>query len=77
VARSPQSNSLGTFDFNAQSSLNKALVLELAHGEWIEQRQNCIAPGPFGASKTTSAWHQCPAPKLVALCGGRKGQAGR
>jgi hypothetical protein len=36
--------SLDTFDFNAQPSLNKALVLELAHRERIEKRQNRIAP---------------------------------
>src|SRR3954454_11770584 len=39
----PQTKSLDTFDFNAQPSLNKALVLELARYEWIEKRQNCIA----------------------------------
>jgi DNA replication protein DnaC len=52
AARFPHSKSLDTFDFNAQPSLNKALVLELAHCEWIEKRRNCIAPGPFGTGKT-------------------------
>jgi len=31
--RFPQTKSLYTFDFNAQSSLNKALILELACDE--------------------------------------------
>ena len=51
AARFPQTKSLDTFDFNAQPSLNKALVLELARCEWIEKRQNCIALGPYGSSK--------------------------
>ena len=51
-ARFSQIKSLDTFDFAAQSSLNKSLVLELARGEWIEKRQNCIALGPSGTGKT-------------------------
>src|SRR5450759_3913803 len=46
---------LDTFDFTAQPSLNKALVLELARCEWIEKRQNCIALGPSGTGKTHAA----------------------
>src|SRR6476620_7475874 len=41
-----------TFDFAAQPSLNKPLVLELARGEEIEKRQNCIALWPSGTGKT-------------------------
>jgi hypothetical protein len=52
LARFPQTKSLDTFDFTAQPSLNKALVLELARCEWIEKRQNCIALGPSGTGKT-------------------------
>lgn len=51
-ARFSQVKSLDTFDFAAQPSLNKSLVLELARGEWIEKRQNCIALGPSGTGKT-------------------------
>src|SRR5271157_815346 len=51
-ARFSQIKSLDTFDFAAQPSLNKSLVLELARGEWIEKRQNCIALGPSGTGKT-------------------------
>ena len=36
LARFPQTKSFDTFDFAAQPSLNKALVLELMHCEWIE-----------------------------------------
>ena len=52
LARFSQIKSLDTFDFAAQPSLNKPLVLELARCEWIEQRQNCIALGPSGTGKT-------------------------
>ncbi len=51
-ARFSQIKSLDTFNFAAQPSLKKALVLELARGEWLERRQNCIALGPSGTGKT-------------------------
>jgi hypothetical protein len=35
TAQFPQAKSLDTFEFNALSSLNKVLVLELARHEWI------------------------------------------
>jgi DNA replication protein DnaC len=54
-ARFPQTKSLDTFDFKAIPSLNKSLVLELARGEWIERRENCIALGPVGTGKTHTA----------------------
>jgi IstB-like ATP binding protein len=37
---------------NAQPSLNKALVVELAHRGWIEKRQNRAARKPSGTGKT-------------------------
>ena len=52
AARFPAVKSLDTFDFTAQPSLNKPLVLELARCEWIEKRHNCIALGPSGTGKT-------------------------
>ncbi len=55
LARFPQTKSFDTFDFAAQPSLNKALVLELMRCEWIERRQNCIALGPSGTGKTHTA----------------------
>jgi DNA replication protein DnaC len=55
LAHFPQTKSFNTFDFAAQPSLNKALVLELMRCEWIEKRQNCIALGPSGTGKTHTA----------------------
>ena len=55
IAKFPHTKSFDTFDFAAQPSLNKALVLELARGEWIEQRRNVIALGPSGTGKTHAA----------------------
>ena len=55
LARFPQVKSLDTFDFVAQPSLNKPLVLELARCEWIEKRHNCIALGPSGADSAEVA----------------------
>ena len=52
LARFPQTKSFDTFDFTAQPSLNKSLVLELARCQWMEKRQNCIALGPSGTGKT-------------------------
>ena len=63
LARFAQIKSLDTFDFAAQPSLNKALVLELARCEWIEKRHNCIALGPSGTGKT----HPGPGVRLGRL----------
>jgi len=52
MARFPQAKSFDTFDFVAQPSINKPLVLELARGEWIDKRSNVIALGPSGTGKT-------------------------
>src|SRR3712207_9377779 len=51
-ARFPVVKSLDSFDFPAIPSLNKALVLELARGAYIERRENVIAPGNSGTGKT-------------------------
>jgi DNA replication protein DnaC len=52
AARFPTVKSLDSFDFKAIPALNKALVLELARGEYIERRENVIALGPSGTGKT-------------------------
>ena len=44
--------SLETFDFLAMPSLNKALVLELARGEYISRKENVLALGNSGTGKT-------------------------
>ena len=52
AARFPTVKSLDTFDFLAISSLNKALVLELARCEYIDRKDNVIALGNSGTGKT-------------------------
>jgi DNA replication protein DnaC len=51
-ARFPVVKSLDSFDFLAMPSLNKALVLDLARGSYIEQRENVIALGNSGTGKS-------------------------
>ena len=48
----PATKSLDSFDFTAIPSLNKALTMELARGEFIDRRENVIALGPSGTGKT-------------------------
>ena len=52
AARFPAVKSLDSFDFPAISSVNKALVMELARCEYVERRENVIAVGNSGAGKT-------------------------
>jgi DNA replication protein DnaC len=52
TARFPQVKSLDTFDFTAQPSLNRALILELARGEFIDRRESVILLGGPGTGKT-------------------------
>lgn len=51
-ARFPTVKSLDSFDFLAIPSLNKALVLDLARGDYITRRENVIALGNSGTGKT-------------------------
>ena len=51
AARFPAVKSLDSFAFPAIPPLNKALVLELARGEYIERRENVIALGSSGTGK--------------------------
>jgi DNA replication protein DnaC len=48
----PVHKDFDTFDFAAVPGLNKLKVLELARGEWIEQRGNCCLIGSPGTGKT-------------------------
>ena len=48
AARFPAVKSLDSFDCAAIPALNKMLVLELARGTYLEQRENVIALGPSG-----------------------------
>jgi DNA replication protein DnaC len=51
AARFPQLKSLDEFDFAAQPSLNRALVLELARCEFIDRRESVILLGGPGTGK--------------------------
>jgi DNA replication protein DnaC len=51
-ARFPAAKSLDSFNFLALPSLNKALVLELAHCEYVTRRESIIALGNSGTGKT-------------------------
>lgn len=48
----PVAKDFDTFDFTAVPSLNKPKLLELAHGEWIEQHSNTCFIGSPGTGKT-------------------------
>jgi DNA replication protein DnaC len=48
----PVQKDFDTFDFTAVPSLNKPKVLELARGEWLEERYNCCLIGLSGTGKT-------------------------
>jgi DNA replication protein DnaC len=52
AARFPQLKSLDDFDFTAQPSLNRALVLELARCEFVDRRESVILLGGPGTGKT-------------------------
>jgi DNA replication protein DnaC len=52
AAHFPQVKSLDEFDFTAQPSLNRALILELARCEFIDRRESVILLGGPGTGKT-------------------------
>ena len=52
AARFPQVKSLDTFDFTAQPSLNRALVLELSRCAFIDRRESVLLLGGPGTGKT-------------------------
>jgi DNA replication protein DnaC len=52
AARLPSTKTLDSFDFAAQPSINKPMVLELMRGEYIERRQNVLLIGHPGTGKT-------------------------
>jgi len=51
-AHFPVFKALDSFDFSAIPSLNKALVLELSRGSYIDKRENIIFIGSYGTGKT-------------------------
>ncbi len=52
AAAFPTAKDFDTYDFTALPSLPKQKVLELARGDWIEQRYNCRLVGNAGTGKT-------------------------
>jgi DNA replication protein DnaC len=55
AASFPVVKDFDTFDFTATPGLPKQKVLELARGEWIDQRMNCCLIGGSGTGKTHAA----------------------
>ena len=51
-ARFPIVKTLDSFEFNVIPSLNKAMVLELSRGGYIERKENVIFIGSYGTGKT-------------------------
>jgi DNA replication protein DnaC len=52
AAAFPVAKDFDTYDFSALPGLPKQRVLELARGEWLEQRYNCCLIGNAGTGKT-------------------------
>jgi DNA replication protein DnaC len=54
----PTAKDFDTFDFTAVPGLNKQKILELARGDWIDQRYNVCLVGNSGTGKThlATAW---------------------
>jgi len=52
AAKFPVLKTLDTFEFAAQSSINRELVRELARGEYIDRRENVLMVGNSGTGKT-------------------------
>jgi DNA replication protein DnaC len=68
AAAFPVHKDFDTFDFTAVPSLNKQKILELARGEWLDQRFNVCLLGGVGIGKT----HIAIALGLAACRQGRK-----
>src|SRR5262249_44614169 len=52
AAAFPVTKDFDTYDFSVMPGLPKQRVLELARGEWVEQRYNCCLIGNAGTGKT-------------------------
>src|SRR5438552_17053043 len=61
AAAFPVAKDFDTYDFTALPGLPKQKVLELARGEWIEQRHNSCLVGNAGTGKTHVATALGPA----------------
>ena len=47
----PVEKDFDTYDFSVMPHLSKPKILELARGEWIEQKFNCCLVGSHGTGK--------------------------
>jgi len=54
-ARFPYLRTLDQFDFSAMPSVNKAMVLQLANGDYLARKENVILIGNMGTGKTHTA----------------------
>ena len=68
AAKFPTLKALDSFDFKAQPSLNKPLVLELMHCDYIDKRHNVLLVGNPGTGKT----HLATALGMEACARGKK-----
>ena len=57
AARFPQAKTLDEFDFSQQPSINKPLVLELAKGQYIDDRENVLLIGSSGVIQPDGTCH--------------------
>jgi len=64
----PLARDFDSYDFSAVPGLNKARLLELARGEWIEKHENVCLVGSVGVGKT----HLATALGLAACRQGRR-----
>ncbi len=67
-ANFPAAKDFDNYDFTAQSSLNKAQIVELARGGWIDEHSNICLIGHSGTGKT----HLAIALGLAACRQGRR-----
>ena len=66
----PASKTLAEFDFDAQPSINKPLVLELAKGDWVDKRESLLMVGPTGTGKKApAAWRTVARSNIVRASG--------
>jgi DNA replication protein DnaC len=52
AAKFPALKTLDQYDFSLMPQLNRPLILELAQGRYIAQRENCLVVGEIGTGKT-------------------------
>jgi len=52
AAKFPSTKSFDSFDFKIMPGLNKPLTMDLARCDYVDRRENIIAPGASGTGKT-------------------------